>query len=510
MQTLKNVVIFLPVLSLTIALQKPCQRRSYGYSSIVCVCNETYCDETQRPSKPLDGTYVAYTSSKSGLRFYQENAYFSRTILHAADITVININTTVRYQTILGWGGAFTDSTGININSLNAATANNLLRSYFSKVGLEYNLCRVPIRGTDFSTHGYSYHDDKEDMNLSSFKLAAEDFQYKIPLIKVAQNFSKDKLRLFASTWTAPKWMKHNEKYTGPDVLKKEMYQPWANYFLKFLEKYAEEGIKFWGLTTGNEPSTGLVPSKINSVGWLPWQMEQWISNNLGPTIRNSKFSSIKLITIDDQLFMFPLYIDWMLRNENVKRYIDGFGLHYYWNWLPKSILNNTHNKYPDKFILATEACEGVSLNLPHVKLGDWERGENYAFDIIGDINHWTAGWVDWNMALNEIGGPTYIDNFVDSPIIVNASAGEFYKQPMYYALGHFSKFVPEGSQRVKYQQSKNNLDISTFVRPDNGTVVVILNRNDYNIQIKIKSNNMIEEIYRIIGGRSIVTILHW
>jgi glucosylceramidase len=95
------------------------------------------------------------------------------------------------------------------------------------------------------------------------------------------------------------------------------------------------------------------------------------------------------------------------------------------------------------------------------------------------DLNHWVTGWVDWNYALDMQGGPTWIDNFVDSPVIVNAKEKEFYKQPMFYGLGHFSKFITEGSKRVKLTRQKNSqsgLEMVAFMRPDHVVVIVAFN----------------------------------
>lgn len=103
-------------------------------------------------------------------------------------------------------------------------------------------------------------------------------------------------------------------------------------------------------------------------------------------------------------------------------------------------------------------------------------------------MNHWSAGFVDWNMALNLQGGPTYVSNFCDSPIIVNATGQEFYKQPMFYAMGHFSKFVVPDSHRIKTTSTFNNLPVISFKRPDGGTVVVIMNKY-YIIKIISKTN---------------------
>ena len=111
--------------------------------------------------------------------------------------------------------------------------------------------------------------------------------------------------------------------------------------------------------------------------------------------------------------------------------------------------------------------------------LGDWDRGEKYIHNIIEDLNHWVVGWTDWNLALDLQGGPNWAKNYVDAPIIVDPSQGIFYKQPMYYALGHISRFLVSGSVRIGFTKD-NKLEAVAFKRPDNYIAVILLNR--YNL----------------------------
>ncbi|EFA07058.2 lysosomal acid glucosylceramidase [Tribolium castaneum] len=486
-----------------------CLSRDYGHGGTVCVCNATHCDTVPQPEKVEPSELLVYTSNKAGLRFHLEKKKFESSNL--LDNQII-INPKEKYQTILGWGGAFTDATGINIASLEEELQSKLLESYFSENGIEYSLCRVPIGGTDFSVRAYSYDDGEEDKNLTNFKLAEEDHQYKIPYIKKALNLTGNNLKLFASAWTAPTWMKTNGEYTGFGFLKEEMFQTWANYFVKFLDEYEEQGVEFWGITTGNEPSLALVPlNQINSVGWDATEMGKWIVNNLGPTIRNSTHQNIKIMILDDQRLFLPWFVDLALKDNSTRSYIDGVAIHWYLNNIvPITVVNETHSHFPEKFILATEACNGIQLGVGPVVLGSWERGEYYSFDIIEDLLNWVSGWVDWNMVLDLTGGPTYINNNVDSPIIVNASAGEFYKQPMYYHLGHFSKFLPRHSVRIAVSNTiEENVLVVAFQRPDNATAVIILNRNEDVVPVSVtdpkRGTAQLE-----ISEKSITTLLYW
>ncbi|XP_017772242.1 PREDICTED: putative glucosylceramidase 4 [Nicrophorus vespilloides] len=485
-----------------------CDQRKYDQDSVVCVCNATYCDSFDPITPEASGKYLIFTSDRDGRRFQKSVQNFSNPS-NGSDSSWINRNVT--YQGIVGFGGAFTDSTGININSLDEKTKSNLISAYFSKKGIEYNMGRVPIGGTDFSTHAYSYMDNQtvaySNVSSTNFTLAPEDLQYKIPLIKNAQQVLGRKLKLFGSAWIAPRAWKSNGQYSGFGFLNREHFQDWADYHIRFLQLYKEQGLDFWGITTGNEPNNYLVPfNKVPTVAFFFYDQQTWINNNFGPTLRNSSYSNVKLIGLDDNRIVLG-FLDDQLKSNVTRSFIDGIGIHWYTDFIPASVVTKFHNKYPNLFIFGSEACIQNMLQEP-VVLGSWGRGEQYANDIINDLQNWMGGWVDWNMALNVQGGPTYINNFVDSPIIVNATAGEFYKQPTYYALGHFSKFLPENSVRVKIEDLEN-LQVVAFQRPDNATAVIVLNSNDDAREFKYFDNER-GEISFNCTPHSISSILYW
>ncbi|CAH0555327.1 unnamed protein product [Brassicogethes aeneus] len=250
---------------------------TYGY---VCVCNSTYCD-TVPQIYVKEGTYQQYTTTSQTLGFSTSNGQI-KSVSEGYSIYKIDLTNSQPKQTVFGFGGAFTGSTGFNINSLPSTAQDNLLESYFAADGIEYTLCRVPIGGTDFSLTKYTYDDNHAgDVDLKYFALQDEDLLYKIPYIIKANELSNNNLELIASVWTAPPWMKTNNDYAGIGFLKIEYYQTWANYFVKFFEEYAKKGIKFWGLTTQNEPLIGLLPtfiSEINAMGYTNLQMNFYFS----------------------------------------------------------------------------------------------------------------------------------------------------------------------------------------------------------------------------------------
>ncbi|KAF2362205.1 Glycosyl hydrolase family 30 TIM-barrel domain, partial [Trinorchestia longiramus] len=177
-----------------------CVERTYQYDSFVCVCNATYCSESGIIAPPAAGTYAQYSSARAMYRFEPlpgdiEDAAGD------APITVA-VDTSTTYQAILGFGGAFTDSVGINVDNLSPAAQDRLLRSFWAPEGAEYSIGRIPIGGCDMSTRPYTLDDVEGDVELVHWSLAPEDYNYKIPFVKEAMSISEQEILIFGSPWT--------------------------------------------------------------------------------------------------------------------------------------------------------------------------------------------------------------------------------------------------------------------------------------------------------------------
>jgi len=429
-----------------------CAKKFINHSdSFVCVCNSTYCDTAPEIPQLDQAQVFVVTTTKANDRFKTKLMVFGDKLEEKN--TDIKIDVSNTDQEIFGFGGAFTDAASINFWSLSPAARTYFIESYFSEQGIEYNIGRIPMASCDFSTRLYTYDDVVNDVELDFFKLAEEDLQLKIPFIKLALEATSRKFNFFASPWSAPAWMKTSGKLVGGKLKSDpDIREAWANYFAKFIKSYDEHGIRMWGVTAQNEPDIGLREDfPFQCMGYEPEEIADFVKNYLGPALENTDYSDVKIMIGDDQRFLLPDWAGRALNETGASRYVDGIGIHWYTDMIaPVTKLDATHDQFPDKFMFATEACSGsVPFLEPKVDLGSWERGQYYSKDIINNLNHHVIAWTDWNMALDMQGGPNWVKNFVDSPIIVNKNEDEFYKQPMFYHMGHFSKYIKEGSKRI-------------------------------------------------------------
>lgn len=158
----------------------------------------------------------------------------------------------------------YSDAATINIQNISTTLRQELLSSYYSVEGIEYAIGRIPMASCDFSSRPYSYNDHVGDFEMAKFSLAEEDLNFKIPMILTAMKTSKRNITFFGSPWSAPAWMKTNDKMTGFGQLKgktgDEYHKAWALYFAKFIEAYKDKGVKIWAVTVQNEPSDGFIP----------------------------------------------------------------------------------------------------------------------------------------------------------------------------------------------------------------------------------------------------------
>jgi len=380
------------------------------------------------------------------------------------------------FQTMLGIGGALTDAAAETFAKLPKAQQQELLEAYYSPTtGIGYTLARTSINSSDFSSGSYTYVADN-DKDLKTFSLK-HDQQFRIPFIKQAMAAAGGKLTLYVSPWSPPAWMKDNNSLLLGGKLKPEFRQPWADYFVKFIKGYEKEGIPVWGLSVQNEP---MAKQKWESCLFTAEDERDFVKGYLGPTLKKEGLSSKKLIGWDHNRDLAYQRASTLFDDPEASKYYWGLGYHWYETWTGSAMqfdnLRRVHETYPDKNLLFTEGC---IERFNFASLDDWKLGEKYGHSMINDFNAGTVGWTDWNVLLDETGGPNHVGNFCYAPVIGDTRSGKLHFTNIYYYIGHFSKFIRPGAKRIATASTRDALQTTAFRNADGSVAVVVMNETD-------------------------------
>ena len=381
---------------------------------------------------------------------------------------VINIVPQVEYQEIEGFGGAFTEAAAKTLDKLGKENREKILKLYFSEdEGIGYNFGRVHMNSCDFSESNYSCVDENDE-TLNSFNID-RDKQSFIPMIKDAMKYGD--IRLFMSPWSPPAYMKTNGEMNHGGKLKDEYRELWSDFYVKFIEAYKKEGISIWGITVQNEPKA---VQKWDSCVYTAEEERDFVKEYLGEKMDKL---GVKIMFWDHNKERIMDRALVMMSDKEAAKYIYGLAFHWY-SGDHFEQLEMFNRLYPDKKLIFSEGCYEYSLGITDtIKIG-----ERYAHDMIGNFNNFCTIFCDWNLLLDEKGGPNHVGNFCDAPIMADTKNDKVYIRDSYYYIGHFSKFVKKGAKRIGCSKWTDNLETVSFKNPDGTIVSIVLNRTEKNI----------------------------
>jgi glucosylceramidase len=424
---------------------------------------------------------MVYTSADStNLRMSNtDNLTFSELKQPLETQICVFVNPNKTFQTFLGIGGAITDASAEVFAKLPANKQQEFLNAYFSKdKGIGYSLIRTNIHSCDFSSDSYTYVQEG-DKDLKTFSID-HDKKFRIPMIKKAMETAGGKLNLFVSPWSPPSFMKDNNNMLKGGKLLPGFYQSWANYYVKFINSYQKEGIPVWGLTIQNEPMAKQI---WESCIFSAEEERDFLKKYLGPTLKKSGLGDKKIIVWDHNRDLISQRASTILDDTEANKYVWGIGFHWYENWSGgEPMFDNVgkiHEVYPDKNLLFTEGCVE---KFDAKKLQLWANGERYGRSMINDFNNGTVGWTDWNILLDEKGGPNHVGNFCFAPIHGDTKTGELIYTPSYYFIGHFSKFIGNNAKRISSVASRSQLLTTSFLNQDGKIVTIVMNQTNKKI----------------------------
>ena len=474
-------------------------------------------------------------------------------------------------QTITGIGSSFTESSAFVLAHLDADKRGEVMDNIFSERGANFSLTRTPIGSTDFSVEGkYSYADTAGDVALEHFSVAVDNDGFKrnkypgikdeafdvLPMIKEAlaiKNAQADKdLRIIASAWTAPPWMKDIEDWYIPGTaendfhgtggtLKPKYVQAFADYIIRYLDAYRSEGVDIWGLTPVNEPHGN--SGQWESMQFTPETQNEFIKNNLGPALAANDYDDLRLLIYDQNRDGLEHWTDVIFGDPETAAYIHGAAVHWYESTYKvyEEAFDRVHEKFPQFAIIHTEGtiddlgkdAPGGVLDPVRFKESGWFDNDDfwwnanatdwaytatwapnyedhpiytpvhrYARNIIVSLNHWMEGWIDWNVVLDQNGGPNHVGNFCGAPIMIDTESGHVYYTPIYYVLAQFSRTIRPGDKAVHAEKYLDGLDgdalhASATINTDKLLSVQLLNTTKQPIQyfLQIGSQHAVVEI---------------
>lgn len=422
---------------------------------------------------------MVYTSAENtDFRLTKTDSYLQFTDLKQPLETQICVfvNPNKTFQSFLGIGGAITDASAEVFAKLSMESQQEFLQAYYDKEkGIGYSLIRTNVHSCDFSSESYTYVEEG-DAALKSFSIE-HDKKFRIPLIKKAMATAGGKITLFVSPWSPPAFMKDNENMLHGGKLLAEFYQSWANYYVKFISTYQKEGIPILGLTIQNEP---MAKQTWESCIYTAEEERDFLKKYLGPTLKNTGLGDKKIIAWDHNRDLISQRASTILDDPEANKYVWGIGFHWYESWSGgDSMFENVgkvQEMYPDKNLLFTEGCVE---RFDYSKLQLWANGERYGKSMINDFNNGTVGWTDWNVLLDENGGPNHVGNFCFAPIHGDTKTGKLIYTPSYFYIGHFSKFIDKGAKRISSVASRSQLLTTSFLNPEGKVITVVMNQSN-------------------------------
>ena len=462
--------------------------------SVIIGCSKSEIkQENKRKILPVE-TYInqnlqIYTTARnSNLRLTKTNELtFKEKVQPLETEIAVFVNPKKTFQKYLGIGGAITDASSEVFSKLNDSLQNKLLQSLYGKDGIGYNIIRTSIHSSDFGLGSHTYIEEG-DAQLKTFTIK-KDKEKRVPFIKRAiALIKKEDLVFYASPWSPPAFMKTNKNMLQGGKLLPEFRQSWANYYVQFIKAYEKEGIPVWGLTIQNEP---MAVQRWESCIYTANEERDFLKNYLGPTLEKAGLGDKNIVVWDHNRDLISDRANTIFEDPEASKYAWGIGFHWYETWtggLPKyDNLKNIKESFPSKNLLFTEGCaEGFNSE----KLQFWPNAERYGNSIINDFNSGVVGWTDWNILLDERGGPNHVQNFCFAPIHADTKTGLLTFTPTYYYIGHFSKFIKPGALRISTTTSRTAIESTSFKNKDGKIITVVMNKTDAKMGYKLIVGN--------------------
>lgn len=391
---------------------------------------------------------------------------------------LLNLYPKMRYQTFEGFGGALTESAGFMYNQMNAEQKKELLTRYFTGQHMNYRLARIPIDSCDFSLDHYEAVSSPEDRNFETFQLKRVE-EHIFPLLDEAQSVHGGPLEIMLTPWSPPAFAKTNGERNHGGKLLDEYKEMWASYLCRYIKEYQKRGYLVKRISLQNEPKA---VQTWDSCVYSAREEKEFLRDYMWPALEKNGLTDIEVFIWDhnkERAFERACEII----DEETDRMVAGIAFHWY-SGDHFEALRMIHERFPDKKLILSEAC----IEYSKFDSGDFlKNAQKYAHDMIGNMNNGMTAFYDWNVLLDEEGGPNHVGNYCDAPFLYNRKTKTLEKRNSAAYLWHFSHFILPGAVRIGHSCYTDELECTAFLNPDETIAVVMLNRTNRDIDVNIR-----------------------
>ena len=398
------------------------------------------------------------------------NQQFRQTVLFRPGDTenrVINLYPEITYQTFDGFGGAVTEAAGSVYSQMDAPEKKALMEAYFSPARMNYQFVRIPIDSCDFSL-GQFEASSKPDFSDFCFERAE---QFILPMLDDAEKAAGRKIPLMLSPWSPPAYMKSNGKREGGGKLLAEYADTWADYLCRYILEYKKRGYLVKAVTLQNEPKA---VQRWDSCIFTAQEEKAFLKEHMVPALKRHGLNDIHIFLWDHNK---ERVYEWMrdILDEETDGMVAGAAFHWY-SGDHFEALDLCRKQFPDKKLIVSESCIEFSKFDPSDACG---AALSIGHELIGDLNHGISAFLDWNLVLDENGGPNYVGNYCLAPFLYDTKQKKLLPHLISQYFEHFARAVRPGSVRIAASRYGEEAEATAWKQPDGTLTGVLINRSE-------------------------------